>query len=269
LKFRKDNLLQTYMSLSPFALAFERYQECQIYLQIPLERPILDLGCGEGLFTHVLFEEKIDTGIDPNSKELERAKEYGCYQELINCAGDAIPKADGSYRTIFSNSVLEHIPDLNPVFIKVNRLLMDGGHFYFTVPSQYFEQYSVISRIVRALGFAGLANRYQKEYNKFWNQIHCYPLEKWENIVSQFGFQVVNSFSYCSREICTLNDILVPFSFPAYIMKRLINRWFLFPNIRSILIYPFYRLAMKYKKWGEKVSNGGLVFVAAKKVGRI
>src|SRR2546428_6343193 len=126
-------------TLFPYTTLF-RSLECRIYSGLVFERPILDIGCGDGVHAKVLFAEKIDTGIDPNERELERAAELGAYVELIACRGDAIPKPDWAYRTIFSNSVLEHIPDLRPVLKEAHRLLMPGGRFYFTVPSPNFER---------------------------------------------------------------------------------------------------------------------------------
>src|SRR4051794_9388664 len=100
-----DGFLASYIGVAPLALAFERVMECRILSSMPFERPILDIGCGEGLFARMLFAEKIDTGIDPNPHEIARAREWGVYTELLVCKGDAIAKPDGHYRTIFSNSV--------------------------------------------------------------------------------------------------------------------------------------------------------------------
>ena len=229
MKYRK-NILLRYMSLAPIALAFERYLECQIYLNQKLEHPILDLGCGEGLFAHILFDDKIDTGIDPNPHELERAHQLDAYNELINCYGNAIPKPDGSYQTIFSNSVLEHITDLEPVLDEVHRLLANGGRFYFTVPSQYFEQYSIISRFLRLLGLIKLAERYQVFYNSFWKQKNCFTLKNWQNLIQKHRFDIIEAYSYNPARICSLNDALVLLSIPAYFIKMISNRWVLFPS---------------------------------------
>ena len=104
MKFNKNLLLQ-YMSMAPLALAFERYLECRIFQKHPFDSPVLDLGCGEGLFSHILFAEKLDIGIDINLRELDRARQLGAYVELIHATGDSIPKPDASYNTIISNKI--------------------------------------------------------------------------------------------------------------------------------------------------------------------
>ena len=147
----KKSVILEYISMAPLALAFERIVECRILSNKKFEHPLLDLGCGEGLFAKILFAEVIDTGVDPNARELSRAKELGAYKELIKCYGDKIPKPDGSYRTILSNSVIEHIPDIDPIFKEALRLLAPGGHMYITVPTNHFEKYTWISQILLKL----------------------------------------------------------------------------------------------------------------------
>jgi len=251
--------------MAPLALAFERILECRIYEKLHLESPILDLGCGEGLFAKILLIEKIDTGIDPNSKELARAKELDAYHELIQCFGDSIPKPDCSFNTVFSNSVLEHINEIKPVFKEVYRVLKPGGSFYFTVPSNYFEQYTIMNTILMYLGLSEAAKRFRMYYNRFWKHYHCYSLEMWQLMAEQSGFKVIRAFSYDSRKICLLNDFLTFFSVPAFFMKKLVNRWIIMPPLRRIIFSIIQPLAIALLKGGERDNGGGLVFIAAKK----
>ncbi len=265
MKFKTD-LLNRYISQAPLALAFERYLECQIYLQLPLAEPILDLGCGEGLFAQVLFDQKIDTGIDPNPRELQRAAQLGGYAELIQCFGDKIPKPDASYKTVFSNSVLEHIPDLDPVLREVNRILEIGGVFYFTVPSDKFDQFSVINRVLTKLGLNTLANKYRAAYNRFWRHYHYYPRSVWAERISDFGFEVIESREYDPQKICTRNDLLAPFGFFLFVLKKLTNQWVVSSTLRGAFFKPFTSAFSRFLLNGEKSESGGLVFVAARKV---
>ena len=141
MKFKK-NFLAEYLNEAPVPLAYERAFECHILSQQKFEHPILDIGCGDGIFAKILFDEKIDTGIDPLDYELESAKQYNMYDELIEAFGDKIPKGDNIYKTVFSNSVLEHIENLDPVLKEINRVLISGGIFYATIPTNYFDKYS-------------------------------------------------------------------------------------------------------------------------------
>jgi SAM-dependent methyltransferase len=265
MKFKKDVLLR-YVSEAPLALAFERYLECSIYQELPLERPILDLGCGEGIFAYILFDEKIDTGIDPNPRELKRASEYGGYSELIECFGNKIPKPDGSYNTVFSNSVLEHIPDVDSVMEEVRRILPIGGVFYFTVPSNNFDHYSVVNGVLTSLGMKSLAKKFRESYDRFWKHYHFYELNKWEDLIRSHGFEVTQSRLYDPKRICRTNDFLAPFGVLGFIMKRLTNRWVLIPGVRRAFWSLFIKPLEKFLANGHKSDEGGLVFVAAKRI---
>jgi SAM-dependent methyltransferase len=265
LKFNTD-IISEYASRAPLALAFERTLECRIYSGLPFERPILDVGCGDGVHALVLFAEKIDIGIDPDRDELARASELGAYTELIACRGDAIPKPDGAYRTIFSNSVLEHIPDLEPVLLEAFRLLRPGGRLYFTVPSPDFERYTVINLVLEALGLCELSLRFRKFFNRFWVHHHAYPPEKWAKLGQDAGFEVVEAYTFAPMRTCLLNTILTPLAAPAKLTKMITNQWSLWPALRRAVVVPLARLALPILRGGERSARGGLVFVSLRKV---
>jgi len=263
-----DSTLLHYMNEAPLALAFERALECRIYPHLPFERPILDLGCGDGLFARTLFREKIETGVDPDEHSIEEARNSGIYEEVLTCTGDGVPKPDGYYRTVFSNSVLEHIENIAPVFREVFRLLAPGGRFYFTVPSSSFCRYSFLNRALVLAGLDGLAEEYRRLYNNFWRHYHDYPREEWERRVKEAGFEVIASWNYGPQRIVTTNDLLVPFGILAYLSRRFTNRWILAPPLRRLIVRLLYPLAERWLRRGEKSEDGGLVFVAAGKAKR-
>lgn len=104
----------------------------------------LDLGCGDGILTDILFSRVGKTprlvGIDLDPLETEAAAAYPFYERIHTCPADAIPEADGTFDYVVSNSVLEHIPDLESVIREVSRVLKPGGRFYFTVPGPGFHE---------------------------------------------------------------------------------------------------------------------------------
>jgi len=264
----KNNFLENYMVEAPIPLAVERSLECEILSKQDFDRPILDLGCGEGMFAYILFDEKIDVGIDPNSRELERARKYGMYHELIQCSGNEIPKESGTFNTILSNSVLEHIPTLKPVLWEAYRLLSDKGKFYITVPTNLFDHYTIGYQLFSFMKLHKLAEKYRNFFNRFWNHYNYYSKDKWEALFRECGFKVVNSQEYDSKPICMLNDFLVPFALPRFLMKKTINRWVLFRRIRRIYIYPFYLFAKYLIKRCENGKQGGIIFFSLSKLNK-
>ena len=256
-----ENILERHLCVAPIPLAFERFLEARIYQRHSFRRPILDIGCGEGLFAKVVFGEKIDTGIDPNPRELDRARALEAYQELIECTGDAIGKPDGHYNTVFSNSVLEHIPDVESVFREAHRLLAQDGKFYVTVPSHRFDEYSVANQILCAVGLRGLAGRYRSFFNSFWRHYHCYTPEGWSALARRTGFKVTEVHTYGTKRICLLNDFLVPFSIISFVIKKIFNRWVLFPGLRRFVTKPVAMAGHRLLEGGDAARDGGLVFM--------
>ena len=250
----KSDFLRNYIKVAPLALASERSVECEILSQMPFEPPILDIGCGDGIFASILFDRKIDTGIDPNPIEISRCAKQHAYNELIECTGDQIPRADCSYKTVISNSVLEHIPDLIPVLKEVYRVLNVGGSFYITIPNANFEKASVISRLLDYLGLNSQQDKFNKFYNQFWQHYNCYEVDGWKKLFEECGYKVADYKEYNPLGHASLNDIMVPLALPSFVTRKYLKRWFLFPGLRlalspliHMLLYPVYTLVKNSK----------------------
>lgn len=264
LEFRTTIFLR-YLCHAPLALAMERAAESRLYRRYPIIPRVLDLGCGDGLFAEMLFDGQIDTGVDPDPKELKYARTRNNHSELIRTTGDHIPKPDNYYNTILSNSVLEHIPDLPPVLREVRRVLHDDGRFYFTAPSENFDRYSLVNSILEVLGLFPMADRYRRFFNAFWKHYHFHSLAGWIDLVGDCGFEVQDAFTFNPRISCTLNDALTPFGLSGLILKRFCGRWVMSPQLRSIVMKPIARALSHRIEASGPCQNGGLVFMALKK----
>lgn len=261
-----NKFFYNYLKEAPLPLALERTFECDILSKQEFKRPILDIGCGEGIFAYILFEEKIDVGIDPNELELKRAKQYKKYEHLINCYGDNIPKKDKSFNTIFSNSVIEHIEDLEPVLREAHRLLADEGNIYFTVPTDKFDKYNLVYLVLSGIGLKRLADRYSLLFNKFWQHYHYYNINGWINLFQKTGFKVEKYQEYCPKSVCIFNDYMASFSIIGFLKKKFFNKWYLSKGIRSIFSPVIYDLFKNKLKKVPKANEGGIVFFALKKI---
>ena len=261
LRFNND-FLRRYLDVAPAALAVERSFECEILSTLRFERPVLDVGCGDGVFAAILCADRIDTGIDLDRAEIERAKGYGRYDELIVCSGAAIPKPDASYRTIFSNSVLEHIADLLPVLREQHRLLAPGGRFFVTVPTDRWEKASVPARLLAAVGLRANAERYARFYNRFWRHYHAYSEKRWIALFHQAGFEVVEQRSYAPADITTMLDALTVVAAPAIVSKKVLGRWIMVPPLRRAMGPLTHAVAKGLARACGREGGGNLVFFA-------
>jgi len=254
------DILRAYLAEAPIYLALERVWECEIYKQMEFQRPILDLGCGDGIFAKILFNEKIDTGLDPLRHELAYARNLDVYRELLNSCGNKIPKQDNSFSTIYSNSALEHIQDIESVLKEMYRVLKPRGKLYITVPTDKFDKYTVGNTIFSFL--PSMQNSYRKYFNYFWKHYHCYGADKWINIFEKNGFKFMSATGYGSREQCMFKNLMIIFTLPNYIAKKLLNRYYICPSLRKYLSAIIANLIYKKAMIEPLVKDGGLIFLA-------
>jgi trans-aconitate 2-methyltransferase len=105
---------------------------------IHIEKPanIIDIGCGPGNSTHILFQRWPDahiTGIDNSAAMIEKAKtDYpGMDWRLLDAAKDRI---EGKYDIVFSNAAIQWMPDHSALLKKFHDLLSDKGVIAVQVP---------------------------------------------------------------------------------------------------------------------------------------
>lgn len=261
-----NQFFRNYLQFAPLALAIERTWECKLLEKKEFKSPVMDVGSGEGIFAHILFKDTVDLGVDPNNRELERAKIFNKYNVLLNCFGQDIPKADNSFHTIFSNSVLEHIPDIDAVLREIHRVLKKEGRLYVTLPTDKFEKFSLLYTTLNCLRLKKIAMSFAKKYNSFWRHFHCYNASQWEKKFKENGFEIIEKIEYASREQCLLNDLFCYFSILPYFTKKISNRWFVSHKIRAFTSSFLNRIFSPFSElMPQAPGNGGLIFFELKK----
>jgi len=70
----KTTLLYRFLKKTPAALAFIRAIEAKCFGEKTLVPPVLDIGCGDGLFARIAFPRQIDAAVDLDLNELKLAK---------------------------------------------------------------------------------------------------------------------------------------------------------------------------------------------------
>jgi SAM-dependent methyltransferase len=143
----RDALLRSLLRENPFqpATSWWRAIELAVLIAHGLPRGAgLDLGCGDGKLMRILLDAAgaaLDlVGVDIDPLETRDAAASGVYRRVHTAPGGALPEADASFDFVFSNSVLEHIPELEPVLADAARVLRPGGTFLCTVPAPGFHE---------------------------------------------------------------------------------------------------------------------------------
>jgi SAM-dependent methyltransferase len=157
----------------------------------------LDLGCGDGILTDILFNrigrQPRLVGIDIDPLETQAAESYRFYERIHTCPAQAVPEADETFDYVVSNSVLEHIPDLEGVIAEVGRLLKRGGRFFFTVPGPGFRENMRGSLSGRS------RERYLAELDRRLAHFHYLSETDWSALCERHGLTVDRVEGYVDR----------------------------------------------------------------------
>lgn len=201
-----SDLLSAYWFAPPVALW--RAIELRAVTRQPFQPPVLDLGCGDGLIAQVICDAqgRVDVGFDPWMSQLRKALRTGAYQHLDCANGQSLPYRNGSFATVFSNSVLEHIPDPLPVMQEAARVLAGGGRFVFTVPSDHFR--TLLDGYARreAAGDEAKAEAYADSVDAFLEHHHYYSPAEWRASLADCGMALETAQYYVPGEVVRLWD---------------------------------------------------------------
>ena len=252
----RDYLVEQLESIPAFR-ALLRGVEARMIATLELPRPILDLGCGDGTFAEATFTEPLDAGIDPSPVALAEAKQRGMHRDLKLGQGGKLPFPDATFATVLSNSVVEHIPDIDGTLREVHRVLKPGGRFIFTTPSQHFAEYLFFADLFRSIGLKGLAKRYENYFNRISWHYRTDSAPVWIERLEHFGFVVCQWHSYFSRSASHVFDLMHYYSAPTLIYRKLFRRWIIAPwRANFICIEPLLR------RWYDEppTSEGAYLF---------
>ena len=225
-----DAILWRHISSLPYFRALLRAVEDRFYQDIQLPEPVFDLGSGDGHFASVAFDKKIDVGMDPWVAPTLEARRRNTYQLLVLGEGAAIPYATGSFGSVISTSVLEHIPDLIPVLLEVSRILKPGGKFVFCVPNHRFPEKLWGRKVLTKLGLSKFGEAYGRFFNHIARHQHTDPPILWQSRLEQAGFELIETWDYFPPKALYVLEWGHPLGLPALISKKLFDRWVLVPK---------------------------------------
>ncbi|MGA3037306.1 MAG: class I SAM-dependent methyltransferase [Vulcanimicrobiaceae bacterium] len=190
--------------------AFAKYQ---------FQRPILDLGCGEGKFAAIVFPRNgIDVGLDLDDDMIRDALSTGTYASAVRGDGRRFPFADCSFATVFSNSVIEHIDELDPVLREVARVLKPGGRFVATVPVPGFKDGLFVKRKLDSMGLRRAGALYGEAINAKLHHVNLLEQDSWRLRLRSCGLELVDGVPYLGERAVAAWDRL---SIEYFIRSRL------------------------------------------------
>ena len=232
---QKDHLW-LHISGLPYFRGLLRAVEARFYENIELPSPTLDLGCGDGHFAGLVFNRKLEVGLDPWSAPLQEAAKRGSYEKLVNTPGDQIPYPEGYFASAVSNSVLEHIPELDPVLADLARVMKPGAPFIFCVPNHNFLGALSVSNFFDRIGLKFLGNAYRNFFNRIARHHHCDDVDVWKARMEKAGFELVDWWHYFSPKALQVLEWGHYFGLPSLFTRKLFGKWILVPARWNLFI---------------------------------
>ena len=259
----KDFLWLNIRSL-PYFRGLLRAVEARFYQDLILSSPVLDLGCGDGHFGSIAFPAEVEVGIDPWVKSLKKAAKTQAYHMVVCGNGTKLPFSDGDFNAIVSNSVLEHIENIDNTLQEISRVLAVDGLFVFCVPNHQFLSNLSISSLLDKIGLKPLGNIYRDMFNKISRHYHCDPPDVWIYRLDQYGLKVERWWHYFSPKALHTLEWGHYFGLPSYIIQMLFGRWILVPKLWNLsLVNKFTRPIYDEE---TKHPDGSYTFYIASKI---
>jgi SAM-dependent methyltransferase len=252
-----------YYRFCPSALAVRECLRLRAVRQFELQSPILDIGCGDGVFAALAYPGKKIWGIDVNLQEIRRAQSSAAYDALLcgSITEVALPK--GFFRGAVANCSLEHVPDLDQALRNIRHALAPGAEFLNIVPTPRWTRLLAIPELLRTHGFIGLADAYGRAIDKVFVHIHLYDEQEWTRRLEQAGFRVRSIQTLTSRRSSWVFDLLMYPSLMGWATKKLTGKWVIAPALRNLSVDVARGLVDRLAATIEDSDEGGEFLITA------
>ncbi len=255
-----DAYFRDFIRVAPIAHAISRAIEARHLGTVEQKPPMLDIGCGYGEFGRALYRIPCDVGIDIRDFDL-RVRLAGGYRHVALCDAHHLPLASESFQTIFSVSVLEHIPDVQPVLAEAVRVLRPGGVFALTVPLAKLGSMWAVPRALRAVGLGAAGKLYADRLNSTFSHINLWTPERWSELLAGLGMQIEVCREIVSPRATAIYDMWLPTALPSQAMRLLTKKRFVYrpPGMTDFLARRFASLV------NDEETEGSNLFLVARK----
>ena len=251
--FKNKELQQTYDELlsinwlRPESALF-RFVETEILFAIKnkcLKYPMLDMGCGDGLFTSILFGGKINKkydaysaidfsqkdiynnfrkipadffekkpsrigfGLDIKKNSALMASALKVYDQVKTGDARKLPFGNESVNSVFSNMIDDiKNEDLITVFKEANRVLKPNGCLIFTTPTERFKEFLFYRNKAEAAIKKGNKADYARfmELDRGRSFWESRPMNLWNTIFKETSFEMVGYTEYGNSDFVQFWD---------------------------------------------------------------
>jgi SAM-dependent methyltransferase len=251
-----------YFAHAPIALCVKECARLTVLRRFECPGPILDVGCGDGLFASIAFPEREVWGIDLDAKEGRWAQASRAYAQVI--LGD-ITKArlpELFFSTCIANCSLEHVPDIDGALATIRGSLAVGGRAYLFVPHRDWASRMRSIRALHALSAHDAAISLQERIDRTFRHVHLYDEKGWTEVATRSGLKVAHIEPVLSTATTVTFEAFLAPSVLGWLNKKMTSRWTNFPEARRWLSPFAYRAARAALELGhDPVPTGEILLV--------
>lgn len=145
-----------------------------------IEKKVLDLGCGNGQYSHMLLSHGMQNvyGMDL-FEEVPFKEERFCYhQGDIN---QKLPYADNFFDMVFAQSVLYYAVDLEKTIQEIKRILKPNGILYISCHTKY--SIYTLSRRIKL--------KFRRKTVEHLQGVRFYPASYYERVLEMNAFSIL------------------------------------------------------------------------------
>ena len=261
----KYDLLWENISELPYFRGFLRAIEGRFLRSYEFDEPVLDLGCGDGHFSACTFPDFHMYGVDPSQKTIRHAKKYEFFEGLVCAQGGTLPFNSGFFSSVISNSVLEHILDVDEVLEEIYRILRARGRLFITVPNSNFTEHLSVARFFNQLKLNGLAAAYRGWFNKISRHHHVDPPAQWQERLKDAKFRIIESFEYFPPAFLKVLEWGHYFGLPSWISRQITGKWVLFNSNNNLWLKTIEHYLREYYESDPLSKLGAYSLIIARK----
>jgi SAM-dependent methyltransferase len=231
---------ERYFPYAPAALAIKECARLSAIRKYECPEPILDVGCGDGLFAQLAFEGRQIWGIDIDASEGRHAHNRATYSQVILGDVTRAQMPESFFASCLANCSLEHIPRLPDALVNIRRSLRQGADAFLFVPNKDWASHMLLPRLLEAVRLPSLAKAVQQKIDTVFRHHHLHDEQGWRQMMVDAGFEVVSIEPVLSTATTVGFELLLLPSLLGLVNKKLTTRWTNFPGVRRAAALPAY-----------------------------
>lgn len=253
-----------YFPWAPAALCIKECARLSALKDLSLRGPILDAGCGDGVFAKIAFRDREVWGVDIDPHEAQLARDSGAYTKVI--VGDLTQEKlpNDYFHSCVANCSLEHIPRLDLALTRIFHSLVPGGTFVTFLPNEDWAKHLLSYRALERTGGHELAERLRRGVDAFFRHHHLYDAAGWTRMAEDAGFVVERVDPVLSTQTTVGFELFLLPSLVSWLNKKVTHRWTRFSEMRKMLSRPTYSLVQSAMRLGDEGRTAEFLLVARK-----